>query len=76
MEIIELKVGESTPTGIVYGAIKAIPKSNFRATPAIDTDGNTNTPIDIELVEGDVLNGKWKNIRLLRGRLLLNSENL
>lgn len=74
MEIIELKAGETSQAGAIYGAIKAIPQSNFRATSAIDTDGVPNTPVDTTLVEGDVLNGKWTNIRVLRGRLLLFPE--
>ncbi|RFC53242.1 hypothetical protein [Brumimicrobium aurantiacum] len=74
-EIFELKAGEISPSGEIYGKIKAIPYSNFRATSAIDDDEITNEPVDISLEEGGELTGEWTNIRLLYGRVLLYPVN-
>ncbi len=74
-EIIQLKAGETSPIGKVYGQIQAIPQSTFVATPAVDEDGITNEPITMTLVINETSNGNWTDITCLTGILVLYPES-
>ncbi len=70
-EIIALKAGETSPTGLVYGKIQAIPQSTFVATPADKVDETENEPILMTLRINKVSAGNWKNITCLTGMLII-----